>query len=94
MALSFDTFRVAEVKNPNKNCVKVVFYEAVPNTSKKTSLIIFEQQIKYVVTEEDWDRKRVKVFIRDDQDPIMIDFHPDEYNLFETFFLALYNKDI
>lgn len=94
MALSFDTFRVTEVNNPSKHCVEVHFSDAFTAVAKKTSLVIFEQQVKYVITEEHNDHKRVKIFIRDDKDPIVIDFHPDEYHLFETFFMALYNKTI
>jgi len=94
MALDFDLFSVIEVKNPSRDCTEIHFSDMKDNSLKKTSLVLFEQQIKYVITEEYEDHKRVKVFIRDDEDPIVIDFHPDEYELFEWFFLSLYNKNI
>ncbi len=94
MALDFDLFSVVEVKNPSKHCTEIYFSDRKDNDLKTTSLVIFEQQIKYVITEEYDEYKRVKIFIRDDDDPIVIDFHPEEYNLFEAFFLALYNKNI
>ncbi len=94
MALDFDLFRVVDVKNPSKHCTEVYFSNSKQGELKKTSLVVFEQQIKYVMTEEYEDHKRVKIFIRDDQYPILIEFHPDEYHLFESFFLSLYNKNI
>ncbi len=94
MAVTFDLFRVIEVKNPSKECVEVYFHDGKDHGLKKTSLVIFETQVKYVVTEEYEDYKRVKIYIIDDNDPIIIDFHVDEYSLYETFFLALYNKTI
>ncbi|MEI6118470.1 MAG: hypothetical protein WCP92_04480 [bacterium] len=94
MALDFDLFRVIDVKNPSKNCTEIFFSDGKENQMIKTSLVIFEQQVKYVVTEEYETYKRVKIYIIDDDDPIVIDFHPDEYQFFEAFFLALYNKNI
>lgn len=94
MALDFDLFRVVDIKNPSTDCTEVYFSSDKPNELQRTSLVLFEQQIKYVVTEEYEDHKRVKIFIRDDNDPIVIDFHPDEYQFFESFFLSLYNKNI
>ena len=94
MALDFDLFRVVDIKNPSKDCVQVCFSDGKANELKTTCLVIFETQVKYVITEEYETYKRVKIYIIDDDDPIVIDFHPDEYHLFETFFLALYNKTI
>ena len=94
MALDFDLFNVVDVKNPSKNCTEIFFSDGKENQIRRTSLVIFEQQVKYVVTEEYETYKRVKIYIIDDDDPIVIDFHPDEYQFFEAFFLALYNKNI
>ncbi|MCX6824840.1 MAG: hypothetical protein NTY80_01330 [candidate division SR1 bacterium] len=95
MALSFDLFKVVDVKNPSKHCTEVFFSDGNQNDLKITSLVIFEQQVKYIITEEYESHKRVKIYIiDDDSDPIVIDFHPDEYELYEAFFLALYNKNI
>ena len=93
MALSFDLFKVVDVKNPSKNCTEIFFSDGKDNDLKRTSLVIFEQQIKYLVTEQYETHKRVKIYIIDDGDPIVIDFHTDEYAFFEAFFLALYNKN-
>ncbi len=94
MALNFDIFNVVEVKNPSRECIEIFFSDTTGSDLKRTSLVIFEPQIKYVVTEEYKNHKRVKIFIRDDEDPIVIDFHQEEYELFEAFFLSLYNKNI
>jgi len=94
MALDFDLFRVVDVKNPSKDCVELHFLDGKDNDLTSTSLVLFEQQVKYIVTEEYKDYKRVKIYIIDDDDPIVIDFHTEEYQLFETFFMALYNKTI
>ncbi len=94
MALDFDLFRVVDVKNPAKECVQVCFSDGKANDLKSTCLVIFETQVKYIITEEYETHKRVKVFIIDDDDPIVIDFHPEEYHFYETFFMALYNKTI
>ena len=94
MAFDFDVFRVVDIKNPSKNCTEVFFSDRKDNNLKRTSLVLFEQQVKYIITEEYEDRKRVKVYIIDDEDPIMIDFYPEEYQFFEAFFMALYNKNI
>ncbi|MCX6824167.1 MAG: hypothetical protein NT085_03495 [candidate division SR1 bacterium] len=94
MALDFDLFKVVDVKNPSKNCTEIFFSDGKDNELKRTSLVIFEQQVKYITTEEYETYKRVKIYIIDDDDAIMIDFHPDEYQFFEAFFLALYNKNI
>lgn len=94
MALDFDLFRVMDVKNPSKHCTEIYFSDCKDNELRKTSLVIFEQQVKYIVTEEYDDYKRVKIFIVDDEDPIVIDFHPEEYQFFESLFMALYNKNI
>ncbi|MEI7919997.1 MAG: hypothetical protein WCH65_07770 [bacterium] len=94
MALDFDLFRVVEVKNPSKSATEIYFSDGKANDLKKTSMILFEQQIKYIVSEEYETYKRVKVFIIDDDDPIVIDFYPEEYPLFEAFFMSLYNTDV
>jgi len=94
MAFVFDLFRVVDVKNPSKECVELYFSDGKANDLKKTSLVIFETQVKYVITEEYETYKRVKIYIIDNEDPIVIDFHPEEYQFFEALFLALYNKDI
>ncbi len=94
MALDFDLFRVVDVKNPAKECVQVCFSDGKSNALKETCLIVFEQQVKYIITEQFDDYKRVKIYIIDDDDPIVIDFHPEEYHLFESFFMSLYNKNI
>ncbi|MFA7298804.1 MAG: hypothetical protein WC010_04130 [Candidatus Absconditabacterales bacterium] len=94
MALDFDLFSVVDVKNPSKYCTEIFFSDGKDNDLKKTSLVIFEQQVKYIITEEYETYKRVKVHIIDDNDPIVIDFHPDEYGFFEAVFLSLYNKNI
>jgi hypothetical protein len=94
MALDFNLFRVVDIKNPSKDCVEVCFSDGKANELKTTCLVIFETQVKYVITEEHEEYKRVKIYIIDDDDPIVIDFRPEEYHLFETFFLALYNKTI
>ena len=94
MALDFDLFNVVDVKNPSQHCTEIFFSDGKENDLKKTSLVILEQQVKYIITEEYDTHKRVKIYIIDDEDPIVIDFHSDEYNFFEAFFLALYNKNI
>lgn len=94
MAFDFDAFRVMEIKNPSKHCTEVFFSDGKENDLKKTSLVIFEQQVKYIITEEYEEHKKVKVYIIDDEDPIVIDFHSEEYSLYEAFFMALYNKNI
>ena len=94
MALSFDLFRVVDIKNPSEQCTEVHFTDDRNGDLKRTSLVIFEQQVKYITTEEYEASKRVKIYIIDDDDPIVIDFHPEEYQLFEALFLALYNKNI
>ncbi len=93
MALTFDNLRVIEIKNTSKECVEVVFsVNQKYGWLQKTNLVLFETQIKYVITEVYDTHKKVKVYIRDDNDPIVIVFYPEEYMLYETFFLALYNK--
>ena len=95
MALNLDAFKVVDVKNPSKNCTEIYFSDGKENDLKKTSLVLFEQQVKYILTEQYTTHKRVKIYLMDDDgDPIVIDFHPDEYAFFEAFFLALYNKNI
>ncbi len=94
MALDFDFFRVREVTNPSLDCVQINFQHIDDPVIKRKSLVLFESQIKYIVTEEMEDRKRVKVFVRDDSDPMIIDFHPEEYEQYEGMFLALYNKNV
>lgn len=94
MAFDFNLFRVVDIKNPSKSCVELHFSDGKENELKNTSLVVFEQQVKYIITEEYAEFKRVKVYIIDDEDPIMIDFYPEEYQLYEAFFMALYNKNI
>jgi hypothetical protein len=94
MAFDYDLFRVVDIKNPSVHCTEIYFSDGKENDLKKTSLVIFEQQVKYIITEEYVTHKKVKVYIIDDEDPIVIDFHPEEYQFFEAFFLALYNKNI
>jgi len=94
MALNFDLFRVVDIKNPSKECVQICFSDGKANELKNTCLVVFETQVKYIITEEYETYKRVKIFIIDDDDPIVINFHLEEYHLFETLFLALYNKTI
>lgn len=94
MAFDFDGFRVIDIKNPSKECVEVYFSDGKDNELKITSLVIFETQVKYVITEVYTDHKRVKIFMVDDDDPMVIDFYSEEYQLYEAFFMALYNKTI
>jgi len=94
MALDFNLFRVIDVKNPSKSATEVYFSDGKANDLEKTSLVLFEQQIKYIISEEYETYKRVKVYIIDDDDPIIVDFYPEEYHLFEMFFMSLYNKNI
>ncbi len=94
MALHFDTFRVVEIKNPSKECVQVCFSNGKANELKSTCIVIFETQVKYIITEEYETYQRAKIYIIDDDDPIVIDFRPEEYHLYEMFFMALYNKTI
>ncbi len=94
MALDFNSFRVVDIKNPSKECVQLCFSDGKTNDLKSTCLIIFEQQVKYIITEEYETHKKVKVYIIDDDDPIIVDFYPEEYHLYETFFMALHNKTI
>lgn len=94
MAFDFNLFNVVDVKNPSNACVELYFSDGKDNELRSTSLVIFEQQVKYIITEEYEEYKRVKVYIIDDEDPIVIDFHPEEYQLYEAFFMALYNKNI
>ena len=94
MAFDYDVFKVADVRNPSTNCTEIDFTDGKENELKGISLVIFEQQVKYIITEEYNTHKKVKIYIIDDEDPIIIDFHPEEYHFFEALFLALYNKDI
>jgi len=94
MALNFDVFKVVDVKNPSKNCTEIFFSDSKENNLKRTSLVVFEQQVKYIITEEYETHKKVKIYIIDDEDPIMIDFHVEEYPFLEAFFMSLYNKNI
>jgi len=94
MAFNFDVFRVVEVKNPSKECVQICFADSKSIELKETCLIIFEQQVKYIITEQFNNYKRVKIYIIDDDDPMVIDFYVEEYHLFESFFMSLYNKNI
>jgi len=94
MALNFDVFKIVEVKNPSKDCTELFFSNKKAGKIQNTSLVIFEQQVKYIVTEKYETHKKVKIYIRDDDAPIIVDFYPEEYHLYESFFMSLYNKNI
>lgn len=94
MTLSFDLFKVVDVKNPSEHCTEVYFSDDKNSDLKRRSLVIFEQQVKYITTEEYETNKRVKIYIIDDKEPILIDFHQEEYKFFEALFSAIYNKNI
>lgn len=94
MALNFDVFKVVDVKNPSKHCTELYFSDGKSDSLQNTSLVIFEQQVKYIVTEEYESHKKVKIYIIDDDAPIVVDFYPEEYHLYESFFMSLYNKNI
>ena len=94
MSLNFNLLTVVDIKNPNKNCTEIYFEDPRDIELKTKSLVIFEPQVKYVISEEYATYKRIKIYILDDEAPIVIDFHPEEYKHFESFFLALYNKNI
>jgi hypothetical protein len=94
MAFDLDVFKVVDVKNPSVNCTEIFFSDGKDNDLKRTSLVVFEQQVKYIITEQYEDHKKIKIYIIDDEDPIMIDFYPEEYPFFEALFLSLYNKNI
>lgn len=94
MAFDYDLFRVVDVKNPSNHCTEIYFSDGKDNELRRTTLVIFEQQVKYIITEEYDDHKKVKIYIIDDEDPIVIDFHPEEYQLYEAFFMSMYNKNI
>ena len=94
MSLNFNLLTVVDIKNPNKNSTEIYFIDSRDIELKTKSLVVFEPQVKYVITEEYATHKMMKIYILDDEAPIVIDFHPEEYHHYESFFLALYNKNI
>lgn len=92
MALDFDGFKLKEIVNPNMHCTQIVF-SSVDNPDIHTkSLILFDNQIKYIQINEHQTFTRVKIYVKGDEKSIDIDFSQDQKELFDLFLKSVYNK--
>ncbi|AHB40972.1 TPA: hypothetical protein DIC40_08290 [Patescibacteria group bacterium] len=92
MAFDFDGFRLDKIINPNAHCTHIVFISVDnPDIHTKT-LILFDNQIKYMQVNEHQNFIRVKIFMKSDDTPIAIDFEENQKELYELFLKSVTNK--
>lgn len=56
------------------------------------AIILFDSQIKYIEVEAHPNYRRVKVYIREVEQPLHIDFTAEQSDLYDLFLKSLYNK--
>jgi len=92
MAFDFDGFRLDKIINPNAHCTHIVFTSVDnPDIHTKT-LVLFDNQIKYMQINEHQNFIRVKVFMKSDDTPIAIDFEENQTELYDLFLKSVTNK--
>lgn len=92
MALDFEGFKLKEIVNPNLRCTQVVF-SSVDNPDIHTkSLILFDNQMKYIQINEHKTFTRVKIYVKWDAESIEIDFTKEQAALLDLFLKSVYNK--
>ncbi len=92
MAFDFEGFRLDKIINPNMHCTYIVF-KTVDNPDIHTkTVILFDNQIKYIQVNEHQDFIRAKIFMKSDEKPITIDFAQDQAELYDLFLKSVTNK--
>ena len=92
MAINLNNCQLLNIVNPNVHCTQIDFISNDQPDVAKQSLILFEQQIKYIEVEAREQFNRVKVSIRGEDDYIYIDFPRDQDELYDLFLRSVYNK--
>ena len=92
MTLSFDDYTLSSIVNPNTHCTQINFVSNDPAKIPEKALILFDQQIKYIQVEAHPGVRRVRVYVRGEDDAINIDFPTEEIELYDLFMRSLYNK--
>lgn len=83
---------MVSIVNPNTHCTQINFVTNEESEISEKALILFDQQIKYIQVEAHPGVRRVKVFVRGEDDAINIDFPMEEIELYDLFMRSLYNK--
>ena len=92
MAFDFDVFILEKIVNPNTHCTNIVF-KTVDNPDIHTkTIILFDNQIKYIQINEHQTFIRAKIFMKSDEKPISIDFQEDQTELYELFLKSVCSK--
>lgn len=92
MAFDFEWFRLEKIINPNITCTHIVF-KAFDNPDIHTkTLILFDNQIKYIQVNEHQTFIRAKIFMKSDEKPVTIDFAQDQTELYDLFLKSVTNK--
>ena len=92
MALSFTDYKLDRIINPNMHCTQILFTAQDNPDVQEKSLILFDNQIKYIEIEEHQKFKRVKVYVRGDEEAINLDFFQADEEKFVSFLQSVYNK--
>lgn len=92
MAFDFDWFRLEKIVNPNIHCTYIVFKTTDnPDIHTKT-IILFDNQIKYIQVNEHKTFIRAKIFMKSDEKPITVDFEEDQIDLYDLFLKSVCSK--
>jgi len=89
--IGFEWFTIVDVISPSKDCVEIVFESADNPDVKKKYFVLFEQQVKYIIVDEHKKFKRLKIYFRDDEHSVRVDFESDKYHLLDKLMKSIYN---
>jgi len=92
MTLDFAGYKLTKVVNPSPSCTQVHFESLEETDIKNRTLILFERQIRYMEVEEHQKFRRVKVYLKNDEDALELDFTQENDDQFELFFKSMYNS--
>ncbi|MEI6426044.1 MAG: hypothetical protein WCO66_01690 [Candidatus Absconditabacteria bacterium] len=92
MAINFDDCTLVGIVNPNLHCTQINYVTNGDAEVSEKVLVLFDQQIKYIQVEAHPSIRRVKIYVRGEEDAINIDFPVEEVELYDLFLRSLYNK--
>jgi hypothetical protein len=92
MTVDYQGYKLTKIVNPNPFCTQVVFESPEETDIRCKTLVLFEKQIKYMEIEEHQKFKRVKVYLRGDEEAIDLDFTEENMDQYDLFFRSMYNN--
>ena len=92
MTVDFEGYKLTKIVNPSPFCTQVHFESSEETDVKNRTLILFEKQMKYIEVEEHQKFKRVKIYLRGDEEAIELDFANENAELYNLFFKSMYNN--